>query len=209
MNLLLGILFLKKIIFHGRIFMNIFNKKQQLVILSILSSFLAQAGQNNNLCPSCPFFDQFTKVHQAVFAEFERMNEHIQQTIKDHAESMPVGCEISQDDNFVYIKLKSEHLNDAKIESSRQGNAIILNVDSAVIKINATISEYKTQLAVEKNEEKEGKQLLSKYKQVCSLPAAVDLKNVEIKKFKSENSLMIKLEKNELEKIYRIQVTEE
>ncbi len=191
--------------------MNMPNKKQLLLPAFFLSFFIATAQEKENArdCMHCPFINSFSNFHKKMAEQFEIMTEQMNQAFKHQQESIPVGYEITQDDNFVYIKFKSDYLNEAKVESNRQGNEIVLSVEGPNLKINACINEYKTRLAVEKTEEKDGKKLISNYKQICSLPSNVDLKNVEVKKFKSENSLIVKLEKNESEKIYRIQVTEE
>lgn len=128
--------------------------------------------------------------------------------INETVDNLPIEYSIKDDDNFVYIKIKSKGLKDWPVESKKRGNGIVINIDSPQMKIYDVIDSWDTSFLIEKKICDSTEKCESEFS--YRLPARVDLtKDVHIKKIKEENCVLITLEKNEDEKIYRIKVDEE
>lgn len=205
----LAILFIK---FYNKGFLlKIFNKKQFFILVLVSNFFNIYSDQNKDINDAGI---SYVEVFMQVFSEDntenrkeikpEEVTGHI---INEVEEVLPIEYSIKDDDNFVYIKIKSNDLKDWTVEGIKRGDGIEVNVDSPQMKINDLINCWQTRILIEKKECDTEK---CKSEFVYSLPAKVDLqKKVQIKKIREENCVLITLEKDQYEKIYRIQVIEE
>lgn len=188
--------------------MKIFNKNQLFNLVLVSNFFNIYSDQNKDI------FDDILKATAQVFIEDNtksrkviKADEETGCTINEVEEMLPIEYSIQGDDNFVYIKIKSNDLKDWTVEAKQQRHWMEVNVDSPQMKINDVINCWESRITVEKKVCDTEK---CKSEFVHSLPAKVDFeKGVQIKKIKEENCVLIKLEKDENYKIYRVQVTEE